>query len=316
MGQILHKCARTTEATRREIQLCKESVVKTAKRFGINHKTVLKWRKRNFVNDVSMGPKVRKSTVLSQGEEQAIVSFRKMTGLPLDDILYSLQETIPHLTRSSLHRCLQRHGCSRLPKAESERKIKKKFKSYPIGYFHVDIAEVQTSEGRLYLFVAIDRTSKFAYAELHEKQGQQEAANFLRCLIKVVPYKITKILTDNGLQFTNHTRHPHAFCHIFKRICGEHDIEHRTTQVKHPWTNGQVERMNRTLKEATVKRFKYQTGKQLKGHLMDYLMAYNFAKRLKALKGKTPWEFIREKWKIDRKLFHVNPDQFIVGLNI
>ena len=89
-----------------------------------------------------------------------------------------------------------------------------------------------------------------------------------------------------------------------------------TTQVKHPWTNGQVERMNRTLKEATVKRFKYQTGKQLKGHLMDYLMAYNFAKRLKALKGKTPWEFIREKWKIDRKLFHVNPDQFIVGLNI
>ena len=68
-----------------------------------------------------------------------------------------------------MHRCLQRHGISRLPDIEDGKGIKRKFKTYPIGYFHIDIAEVRTAEGRLYLFVAIDRTSKFAFTELHEK---------------------------------------------------------------------------------------------------------------------------------------------------
>ena len=101
-------------------------------------------------------------------EGAVIVAFRKHTLLPLDDCLYALQPTIPNLTRSSLHRCLQRHGISRLPAIESDKPVRKTFKSYPIGYFHIDIAEVQTAEGRLCLFVAIDRTSKFAYVELHE----------------------------------------------------------------------------------------------------------------------------------------------------
>ena len=57
-----------------------------------------------------------------------------------------------------MHRCLQRHGISRLPDVEDGKTRKRKFKAYPIGYFHIDIAEVRTQEGRLYLFVAIDRT--------------------------------------------------------------------------------------------------------------------------------------------------------------
>jgi hypothetical protein len=97
-----------------------------------------------------------------------IVAFRRYTLLPLDDCLYALQPTIPHLTRSSLHRCLQRHGISRLPDVEGVKPAKKKFKSYPIGFFHIDIAEVRTEQGKLHMFVAIDRTSKFAYVELHE----------------------------------------------------------------------------------------------------------------------------------------------------
>jgi hypothetical protein len=100
---------------------------------------------------------------LSVEEEAIIVAFRRHTLLPLDDCLYALQPTIPHLTRSSLHRCLQRHGISRLPEVEGSKPAKKKFKAYPIGYFHIDIAEVQTAEGKLYLYVAIDRTSKFAF---------------------------------------------------------------------------------------------------------------------------------------------------------
>ena len=111
----------------------------------------------------------------------------------------------------------------------------------------VDIAEVRTKEGKLYLHVAIDRTSKFAYAQLHKTQTKTIAASFLENLIGAVPYKIHKVLTDNGIEFTNHDRHVHAFAHIFARVCDRHEIEDRKTKVKHPWTNGQVERMNRTI---------------------------------------------------------------------
>lgn len=317
MGQLLHRRARTTEDTRREIQLCKESIAKTAKKLGINPKTVIKWRKRDYCNDSPMGPRVIKSTVLSEAEEEAVVAFRKITKLPLDDVLYSLQENIPHLTRSSLHRCLVRHDCSRLPKRDDNpaNLKKKKFKDYPIGYFHIDIAEARTTEGKLYLYVAIDRTSKFAYCELHKSQTKTIAAKFLDNLVEAVPYKIHKVLTDNGIQFTNHDRHIHAFPHIFGRVCDKHDIEHRKTKVKHPWTNGQVERMNRTIKDATVNTFTYASHEELKQHLHAYLMTYNFAKRLKRLKGQTPWQFILQSWTINPQYFIVNPNHFLLGLN-
>ena len=116
-----------------------------------------------------MGPKAPRSTVLSVEDEAIAVAFRKHTLLPFDDCLYALQATIPHLTRSSLHRLFQRHDISRLPEIEGDKASKKPFKVYPIGYFHIDIAEVHTEEGKLHLFVAIDRTSKFAFARLDEQ---------------------------------------------------------------------------------------------------------------------------------------------------
>src|SRR6201998_3510147 len=202
MGQVLHGCATTTEAIRRAIQHSQESLRSLSKRYGISPKTVAKWRKRSSVADLKTGPKDAKSTVLSVEDEAIVVAFRRHTLLPLDDCLYALQATIPHLTRSSLHRCLQRHGISRLPDVEDNTPSKRKFRSYPIGYFHIDIAEVQTAEGRLYLFVAIDRTCKFAFTELHAKATTRTAADFLRALIKAVPYKIHTVLTDNGIHFT------------------------------------------------------------------------------------------------------------------
>src|SRR3974377_1258091 len=162
MGQVLHGGAATRAARRRAIKNSQESLRALAKRYGINQKSVAKWKQRETVADLPTGPKEAKSTVLSIEEEAIIVAFRRHTLLPLDDCLYALQPTIPHLTRSSLHRCLQRHGISRLPQVEGEASAKRKCKPYPIGYFHIDIAEVRTAEGKLYLLVAIDRTSKFA----------------------------------------------------------------------------------------------------------------------------------------------------------
>jgi transposase len=135
MGQVLHGSATTTEAVRRAIQHSQESLRALAKRYGINQKTVAKWKGRTSVADLRTGPKEPRSTVLSVEEEAVVVAFRRHTLLPLDDCLYALQPTLPHLTRSSLHRCLKRHGISRLPQVEGEASAKRKFKAYPIGIF-------------------------------------------------------------------------------------------------------------------------------------------------------------------------------------
>ena len=211
---------------------------------------------------------------------------------------------------------MKRHGISRLPDIEGTKPQQKKFKPYPIGYFHIDIAEVRTEEGKLYLFVAIDRTSKFADAELHTEATKTVAAQFLRNLIAAVPYKLHTVRTDKGIQFTNRKQAKYAFTHIFARVCEEHTIAHRLTKTNHPWTNGQVERMNRTRKEATVKKYYYQTHQHLKEHLQAFLMAYNFAKRLKTLSGLTPYEYICQCWHKEPECFTINPYHHTLGLNI
>src|ERR1700693_5243221 len=132
MGQILHRSATTTEAIRRAIQHSQESLSTLSRRHGINPKTVATWRKRSSTADHRTGPTVPRSTVLSVEQEALIVAFRKHTLLPLDDCLYALQVTVPHLTRSSLHRCLQRHGISRLPETEGAQPSKKKLRAYPL----------------------------------------------------------------------------------------------------------------------------------------------------------------------------------------
>lgn len=125
------------------------------------------------------------------------------TLLPLDDSLYALQASIPHLSRSAFPRCLHGQGISQLPEVKGEPPERKKFKPHPTGDFHVDIAQVRTEEGKRALYVTINCTSKFAYAERHTQAGKMEAAQFLRHLIQRVPYTSHTVLTDNDIQFTN-----------------------------------------------------------------------------------------------------------------
>ena len=208
MGQVLHGSATTTEAVRRVIQHSQESLRTLSKRFGINPKTVAKWKGRDTVADQPTGPREPRSTVLSAEEEAIIVAFRRHTLLPLDDCLYALQPTIPSLTRSSLHRCLQRHGLGRLPEVEGDKPKRKRFKAYPLGYFHIDIAEVRTEEGKLHLFVAIDRTSKFAFVELHERATTRISADFLRRLIlwlgRRVVDELGAVIRQHGVDGVGH----------------------------------------------------------------------------------------------------------------
>lgn len=135
-----------------------------------------------------------------------------------------------------------------------------KVKRSPIGFFHIDIAGDQTAEGPLFLFVGIDRTNKFA-------------------------------VTQRAEQPRNRTTE-HARPMRFDMICEESGFEHRLAKPNHPWIKGQVEWMNRTIQEASVKRFHYDSHDQLRTHLSDLMAACNFARRLKTLNGPIPYEYI------------------------
>jgi hypothetical protein len=119
-GQVLRGCTTTTEAVRRAIQHSQESL-----------------------RILRSAPKDRKTTSLSLEDEAIIVAFRQQTLMPLGDCPYALQATIPHLARSSLHRCLQRHAISQLPDVEDGKSTKAQVQDLSDRLFHIDIAEVR-----------------------------------------------------------------------------------------------------------------------------------------------------------------------------
>ena len=180
---------------------------------------------------------------------------------------------------------------------------------------------MRTAEGKLHLFVAIDRTSKFAFVQLAKAANMLTACSFLEALVAAVPYKIHTAPPDNGIQFADLPKNRSGLTarfrgHPFDRGCRKFGIEHRLTKPRHPWTNGQVERMNRTIKDATVKRFHYETHAQLTLHLADFVSAYNFGRRLKTLQGLTPYEAICKTWTREPERFIVDPIHQMPGLNI
>jgi hypothetical protein len=273
-----------------------------------------------------MGPRRPRSTVLTEAEEAAVVEFRRRTLLPLDDVLGCLRESLPRLTRSALHRCLVRHGISRLPGDEENASKRGRFAETTIGYVHIDVCGLRPARGKLFMFLAIDRVSKFVHIAFYDAATEMNGAASLREVVEAFPYAIHTVLTDNslprtrsgGMAFADLPKYrdgPTArwMGHIFDRVCREHGIEHRLTKPYHPWTNGQAERMNRTVKEATVKAFHYPDLDGLKAHVLAFVRAYNFAKHLKALRWRTPFQAIRDAWKTDPSVLKINPRHLIPG---
>jgi transposase InsO family protein len=153
----------------------------------------------------------------------------------------------------------------------------------------------RTAEGKLNIFVANDRTRKFAVAQLDEKADGKTAWEFLELLLDTMHCRIHTILRDNGIQFTERPRNRNTIISRTMRFafsCEANSIAHLITKPNHPWTNGQVERMNRTIKDATDKRYHYVRHEQLRSHLADFLDAYSFACGLKTLTGLTPSEYV------------------------
>ena len=239
MAAGLHGSARTTPRVRAELQRSQDATRRLAAHYRLNPKTVAKWRKRTSTADAPMGPSRPHSSVLTETEEAIVVEFRRRTLLPLDDVLGCLRETIPRLSRSALHRCLVRHGISRLPEGEEKASKRKRFAETRIGYVHIDVRELRLAQGKLFMFLAIDRVSKFAHVAFLDANTKANGAAFRREVVEIFPYQLHTVLTDNGMAFAdlpkNRGRHPELEAmfggHIFDRICNEHGIRHRLASL-------------------------------------------------------------------------------------
>ena len=319
MGQILHQRATTTSVIRRKIQEEQGSINAIANKYGVSWNTAKKWNNRESTTDKPMG-NGRSNSPLTGDEEVIICEVRKKTWLPLDDLLDHLKPMMPNLSRSALHRCLQYYGISKVPEELKAKKEKGKFRMYEIGFLHIDITEFWLAKKKWYLFVSIDRTSKMCYVELFPEKTAKNAVCFTKNTISFFPYKIHRILTDNGQQFTYRgmpkALRPKLKRHPFNTLLLENGIKHKLTKFYHPQTNGQVERMNGTIKESTLKKFHYDSIDQFSTSLATFINYYNFKKPLKALKRISPYDFVLIKWKKNPKLFNRDPTHHCVGLNI
>jgi hypothetical protein len=229
-------------------------------------------------------------------EEAMLVEFRRRTLLPLDDVLECLRDSIPTLTRSSLPRCLERHGISRLPENPDKGSKRGKFAATAIGYVHIDLSELCLAQGKLNMFLAIDQVSKFTYIEFRDDAGKMNGAEFLRGVVNAFPYAIHTVLTDNGMAFADLPKNRNG---PTRQYLGAHIAE----------------RINRTAKDATLKAFHYPGLESLKNHVLAFVSAYNFAQHLKALRWKIPLKAVCHAGTTTPKIFKLNPRHLIPGPN-
>src|SRR5476649_2646766 len=200
MTKKRHPSSRTSPAMRRQIQESPESNRSLARRFGVNRKTIAKWRGRSTIAEMPMGPKLPASSVLSEAEEALIVVYRKYTRLPLDDCLRRLKPMIPKLTRSNLHRCLKRYGVHRLPKGYGQKHPPPE----PGESGHYSIQLHALSSG--YLYSAISN-SKYVFGERLNKADVLSAARFLRDLSKAAPLRLLSVSTPAHAAFIDIDQH-------------------------------------------------------------------------------------------------------------
>ena len=255
MDLKLHANATTTPRIRAYIQKSSASIAALARELGIHNRTVARWKARTQVLDRSTRPH-RLATTMTDWEEALIVELRRSLALPLDDITEAMRRCVnPRLSRSAIHRCLQRHAIS--ARLTPDKAPAAAFQTAaPAGFIHIDVKYLPPlNRRRSYAYVAIDRATRFVYLEILPDRRAQTAAGFLDRFRASFPLEIHTILTDNGSEFTdrfavNKKGKPPdkpSGQHPFDRLCARHAITHRLTRPFRPQTNGMVERFNRRL---------------------------------------------------------------------
>jgi transposase-like protein len=315
MSQVYHSNARTNQYGREIIQKSDLTNVELAKRYGVNVKTISKYKGRSFSNDKSSRPD-KIHYALTHLEKELIRVVRTLTWMELDDLTDTIIDVIPNANRSNIYRTLKAFDINRVPLEQKEKA--KKFKEYEPGYLHIDVTYLPKFDKlKYYLFVAIDRATRLLYYKVYENKSSDNAVDFLQECKQYFPFYITHVLTDNGLEFTDKWARGKGFVsgnHKFDVECTKDKIPHRLTAPYTPQTNGMVERVNGTIKNATIKAEVYSNINDVKKDLNKFLIYYNFNRRhgslKKELKVRTPFEAIQSWFKIKPELFKILPDDF------
>jgi transposase InsO family protein len=291
-----------------------------ARRYGVTAPTVRKWRERDSTADGSHRPHTLHCT-LTEAQEAVAMEIRRTLWLPLDDLLVVVREFLnPAVSRSGLARCMKRHGLNARPVEDKDAPIvRKTFKDYAPGFLHVDIKylpQMADETARRYLFVAIDRATRWVYLRIYADQSETSSTDFLRRLHAAAPMTIEKLLTDNGSQFTDRFTHKTKAPtgqHAFDRECALLGIEHRLIKPRHPQTNGMVERFNGRISDilATTR---FRSREDLQTTIERYVKLYNDHLPQKALGHKTPLQAMRT-WREQKPELFVRKTKNQAGLD-
>ena len=307
----LHKNATTTPAIRAAIQAASGSDYELARQFNVSRDTIRKWRKRDTLQDGSHTAH-RLLTTLNSAQEELVIYLRSQLLLPLDDLLAVVREFIePGMSRSALDRLLRRRGHSRLPTPEKS-PLAKPFKAYEPGYVHIDVKylpQMADESARRYVFVAIDRATRWVFIALKSHKTAAAARAFLNAVHKAAPFAIKTLLTDNGKEFTDRLfgkRSREATGqHEFDALCESLGIEHRLTKPKSPQTNGMVERFNGRL-EQVLRSHHFNSAEDLEKTLHRFVWLYNQHLPQKALNHETPIQALK-RWQASHPHLFLKP---------
>src|SRR3954468_4517548 len=231
----IHPKARTTPAVRAEIARSREPTGVLAQRYSVSTETIRKWRKRGPADCRDHSSRPNKLPWKATEEERAIVcALRRAWGFPLDDLTFVVTRFLPHLNRDAVYRILKAEGLGRLPPASLSRKPNGTFKDYDLGFVHVDVKhlpKLRTSNGesrKRYLYVAIDRASRFVHLAIKDDETERSAVAFLKEALTAFPFQVTHVLTDRGSCFT---------ADGFEAACRTLGVAHRKTWPYTPKTS-------------------------------------------------------------------------------
>src|SRR5215213_4125902 len=300
----IHPKARTTPAVRAEIARSREPTGVLAQRYSVSTETIRKWRKRGPADCQDHSSRPHKLPWKATEEERAIVcALRRATGFPLDDLTFVVTHFLPHLNRDAVYRILKAEGRGRLPPADRSRRSHSRFNEYDLGFVHLDVKhlpKLHTADGQSrkrylrYLYVAIDRASRFVHLAVKDDETARSAVAFLNEAVQAFPFQVTPVLTDGGSCFT---------AAAFEAACRQLGVEHRKTRPYTPKTNGMVERFNGRI-QSEVLGITVASHGDLETLLEGFNQAYN-ARRQRVLKGRSPEMVVHERLSAAPEL--VNP---------
>ncbi len=304
----IHSNASTNRNQRSLIAGSSRSCRSLAKELQVSATTVHRWKHRDSSQDRSSRP-VNSRRAISEECEVAALALRAR-GLTLDECLVSLEPLWPDLKRSTLHRFFVRSGVGRLKKPEQREHGS--FKDYEPGFVHIDVTYLpRIGAVKRFLFVAIDRATRMANLAVYERRTAAAAVDFLRRTQAFFPFRITKVLTDNGVEFTNRfyarRKSGPKRIHLFDQECSAQGISHRLTNLRSPATNGMVERLNGLIKRATVDRITYDSHQQMEQAILAWAKLYNYTRPHSGIKRKTPAAQCLEWYKLKPELFTREP---------